>query len=83
VGRNGVTAVWVFEQIPKREVLQVGEFEWTRIEVALRLIAGHLAKHLDVLLGLDSFCDDFDLKAVGERDDGGGDGAAVFVDVAT
>ncbi len=35
-----------------------------------------------MFLGFHSFGDDFDLKAVGEGDDGCGDGAAVFVDVA-
>ena len=39
----------VLEKISEREVLHVNEFEGTRIEVALRLIAVHLAKHLDLL----------------------------------
>src|SRR5882757_10842764 len=82
MGRNGATTVRMFEKISNREVLHIDEFERTRVEVALSLIAGHLAKHLDVLLGLHAFGDDLDLKAVGECDDRGGDGAAVFVDVA-
>ena len=72
----------MFANILEREDLEVLQFDRARVEVALSLIAGHLAEHLDVLFGLDALGDDFDLKAVGERDDGCGYGATVFVDVA-
>jgi hypothetical protein len=72
----------VFAKISKREVLHVDQFKWAGVEIALGLIARHLAKHLDVFFRLDALGDDLDLKAVSKRDDGSGDGTAVFVDVA-